>query len=1139
MRFLYLWVVTVVLFTAFPVSLLAQSDTTQLSGLVQDQSGSSIPNASVQVKNEATGLNRRATTNEGGYYVVAGLPPGLYTVIIEVAGFKRYSSTRNKLDPNIPARLNASLELGAQNQTVEVVASVVQLQLETATLGKLVESSQIEGMMLNGRNPLYLALMKPGVAGNSMATFNFGITTDTMVVNGARVYDTAYIFDGAVGTRSRASEITIGLPDLDAVQEMQVLTSNYSAEYGRASGGQFRIVTKSGSRDFHGSAYDYLRNEALDANDWTRNRAGLGRIGNKFNQFGYSFSGPVHLGRHWNKDRNKLFFLWSQEWVRFRQDQTTIVTVPSLAMRAGDYSELLNPSNIFFGRARVVNDPVTGAPFPGNIIPANRLSQNGLALLSVFPAPTPGYVQGSSNFIETAPQPQNQRKDTISIDLMPSQKHVFRFRTHNYSWKDSDAFKSGTDIAPTVWNRPNKVGSLNYIWTISPSMVNEVLVSASWDKVDEAIHGKYERSRYGITYPYLFPDQKHLYDKVPTIDISNFTSISAQYPNVPASAGTIYNFSDNISKNVGHHLLKFGVMLERTGENDAEQLNVTGVPGGTNNQNGRFTFDDVRSGGASTGLAIANAAMGLFTTYAEVGPQQMTPYRGNMFEWFAQDSWKVAPKLTIELGLRHSLQTPYFYSLWGNMSVFDQARYNPSKAAVVDPATGNVISGDRYNGVVIPGTGWPDAAKGRIAAADSHQYDYLFSGGDKTWGQFHKKDFAPRLGIVYAINSKTVIRAGGGLFYNRQYVWDNISLGGNPPLQPMASLSNGLVDNPGGGGNPSAFPFFYQTFDPVLKNPAAWQWNFTAERDLGFHTTLEVAYVGHVGLHLERVLELNQLAPGTLQNPANKNINVNALRYYKGYAFINEGQYSGRSSYNGLQIGLTRRFSKGLSYGFAYTYSKSLDNGSGRRDQPYNSLDDRSFWGPSSFDRRHVAVINFLYEAPFLRGASGLRGTMLGGWQISGITQFQTGAPFSIGTGVDYAGIGSGTQTQLWQMNGDTTLAASDRRLSTGASDQNFWFRTKNPDGSPIFTAPAAGTFSATQTKNELTDVGFQNWNLALFKDFRVREKQKFEFRVELFNWINHPRMSAVDKTPTSSTFGKVTSLTGSRNVQLSLRYNF
>jgi len=1131
------WAAAMFLFSA---CVFAQSDTAQISGFVKDPTGSVVPNASVTVTNEATGLERKTATNETGYYVVSNLPPGSYTVTVEATGFKKFVRTQNRLEPNLPRTVDVSLEVGAVTETVEVTASVTAVQSDTATVGRLVESTQIQNMMLNGRNPIWLAMLKAGVrSGSSLASFSFGLTTAGLSINGGRSQDFVMNFDGAVAVRTRANGTSIGVADVDTVQEIQILTANYNAEYGRSAGGQIRLVTKSGTRDFHGSLYEYFRNRELDANTWALNRAGSPRPANKYNQFGYIFSGPIFIPQKWNTERSKLFFLWSQEWVKFRQESTSIITVPSLAMRQGNFSELLSP-NPFFTGTRVIYDPNTGQPFPNNIIPASRLSPNGIGFLRSYPEPTPGFLQGRNNFIQTRPNPQNQRKDTISIDFIPSEKHTFRLRHQNYSYTAVDAFRGGTDRAVTDWNRPNKTASLNHIWTISPTMVNEFLMTASVDRVFIGVYRpgeRYARSKYGINYPYIFPERKEIYDKIPTIDIANFATVDGgPYPS--QSTGPIYVFSNNLTKIYGNHTFKWGVSYERSGQNDFDQINVSGVPGGTNNQNGRFVFTDARAGAPSTRLAIANAALGLFDTYAEIGQRAFTPYRANMVEWFVQDSWKATPKLRLELGVRHTYMTPYYFSLWGNIVVFDPRRYNPAQAAVQDPASGYILSGDPYNGIVIPGKAWPDAAKGRVALADDRSFDRLFSGGPNYWGERQWLNFQPRVGLAYSITARDAVRAGFGRFMARPGVSDNIFLGGNPPLQPMVSIANGQADNPA-GGRPSRFPLFFMTTDPVFKIPGAYTWNFTYEREVGFDTLVSVAYVGRTGVHLERERNLNALPLGTLFKPENKGINTNVLRPYKGFAQIALGEMAARSEYNGLQLEVNRRFTRGLSYGLSYTYSKSVDNASGRRDRINNPWDDRNFWGPSSFDTRHVAVINFIYQLPLLRGRNDILEKTLGGWQVNGIAQFQTGAPFSVATSDDFAGIGAVGEGQAWDMLGDWKLPRSERKFSQGAADQNFWFRTKLPDGSPLFVPPAQGTFSKSQTRNMLYNVGFQNWNLAVFKDFRIREGHTLQFRSEFFNFPNHPNWGGADSNPRSGTFGKVTSKGGNRNVQLALRYNF
>lgn len=719
----------------------AQSDSAQISGFVQDPSGGPVPGASVVISSEGSRLERAAKTNNSGYYVIAALPPGFYTVTVEAGGFKKFQLSNKKIDPNIAATVDATLALGELTETIEVAASLSSVQSDSATVGKLLESSQIALMQLNGRNPVLLARLKAGVrSNNSLSEFSFGLTNGGFNINGSRSQDNLITYDGAVGIRTRTNGTSIGTADVDAVQEVQILAANYGAEYGRSGGGQIRIVTKSGTQNFHGTFYEFLRNSALDANSWSRNRT----IGNpavsgrpeaqRYNQFGYSLSGPVP----WPSYRNRVFWLFGQEWVRRRREETSIVTVPSLAMRQGDFSELLNSSNQFFGRAIVVSDPLTGQPFPGNIIPAERLSANGLALLRAYPAPTPGFRQGTNNFVQARPTEADQRKDTLSVDWNPSERHQVRARIQNYNFIETSAFRSGTDRAPQIIDRPNNTASVSWTFTISPSLVNEFLATASADRVHIGVDtrgGRFRRSNYGINYPYLFPLGKEITDKIPTIEIANFAQVDGgPYPS--ASSGPIYDFSNSLSKIKGSHTFKLGALFERAGQNDFDQINVSGVPGGTNNQNGRFVFDNARTGAITTNLAVANAAMGLFTTYAELGTRAYTPYRGHMFEWFVQDSWKAKPNLRIEYGLRHSVIQPY-YSLWRNMAVFDQGTYDPAKAVAQDARTGFIIgtSGDRYNGMVFPGDGFTEAAKGRFPMATSGEFDRLFRGFSKEYSK--------------------------------------------------------------------------------------------------------------------------------------------------------------------------------------------------------------------------------------------------------------------------------------------------------------------------------------------------------------------------------------------------------------------
>ena len=1145
------WIFIVGYITA--TAMMAQSDTASIAGFVRDPSTSSVPVANIVVKNEATGLERRTATNDAGYYIVSNLPPGYYTVTVEAQGFKKFEKTNNKLDPNIASTVDVTLQVGSATETINVVAEATGVQSESATLGRIITTKEVQDMPLNGRNPLFLALLKPGVsAGGALAQFSFDLTTGGLNINGGRTQDNLITYDGAVGVRTRSNGTSIGTADVDSVQEVQVLTSNYNAEYGRSSAGQIRIVSKSGGRDFHGNAYEYFRNSAMNANEWSRNRV-VGRpdISDqaapfRYNQFGYEIDGPLFIPGKFNKDRNKLFFLFSQEFTRFRREELQQITVPSDKMRRGDFSELLTPSP-FFGSTQIVRDPTkctdpsrtaTCEPFPGNVIPQNRLSTQGVALLNSYPNAIPGLFVGRSNFVFSPVRLDNQRKDTGALDYMPAEKHFVRFRVQNFSLFHKDSNRGGTDRAPAQLDRPNQTSSLNYIWTVSPTKVNEFLLTASADHVKiSVIPGNYQRSKYGISYPYIF-QTKEIFDKIPTTDMANFATVDGgPYPS--ASAGPIYNLADHFTWTTGNHTIKFGGLWEYQGQNDFDQINVAGVPGGTNNQNGRFVFTDGRPGG--TGLAVSNAAMGLFDTYAELGTRSYTPYRGSMFEFFLQDGWKASRKLHIDYGVRYTVIQPYL-SLWRNMSVFDAASYDPAKAVRQDPDTGYIVggSGDIYNGLIIPGSGFTDAAKGRFPASTDTQYQRLFKGSPR-YSKTHYNQWQPRLGLAYSLNDRTVIRTGVGRYFTRLGVSDSVFLGGNPPFQPTVAVANGLVDNPGGAGGNINFPLIVTTQDPIFKNPESWQWNAAFQREM-YGMTVEVAYVGRRALHQQRERNINSLQPGTVQaNPTIKSPDY--LRPYKGYGTIRATNNDANAVYNGLQVGVSKRFAKSIAFGVAYTLSRSSDDGSAQRDILPNAFDAHNLWGPSTFDRCHVFVGNMIYELPFFRNQKNLTGRTLGGWQVTLITQFQTGTPYTVGTTDDVAGMGPGNGTAIGT-GGDRSMPAtiynvtgdphvSDPKFATFSGEDAFYFNPK------AFAAPSAGTLTTQKNRDLLYIPGFQNWSGALFKRFAIGEHQAITFRGEIFNIPNHPNWDVPENNPRSGTFGKVTNKTFERTFQLSLRYSF
>jgi hypothetical protein len=448
--------------TLFSIAAFGQSDNGTINGTVTDPAGAQVPNATVVVKNQASGTERTVTTNADGLYSVTNIPPGVYTVTVTASGFKKFDSTNNKLDPSSTLAVNVPLQLGTATETVEVSAAATRLQTETATVQKLVTREQIDSLELAGRNPVGLASLVPGARGGNLSGLSFNFSQGPSNFNGSRNPENLITYDGAPATRTRSNGTSLGAADVDSTSEVQILTADYAAEYGRTSGGQIRIVTKAGGSDFHGAAYEYVQNTAFNANTWTRNRTpGLNTVAPfRYNQFGYNAGGPFYIPGKFNKDKSKYFWYWGQEWVRYRFTDTAGWTVPTALMRQGNFSELLTlgPQNIL-GKVVQIKDPTTGTPYPNNVIPQSQLSQNGLGILKAYPfpnLPVGSFVNGNQNFYITALHPQNQRKDTLAADINLTDKQRISFRRMNYSFFEYQPLDGTPTETPKFFIRPNQ-----------------------------------------------------------------------------------------------------------------------------------------------------------------------------------------------------------------------------------------------------------------------------------------------------------------------------------------------------------------------------------------------------------------------------------------------------------------------------------------------------------------------------------------------------------------------------------------------------------------------------------------------------------------------------------------------------------
>jgi hypothetical protein len=1112
----------------------AQVDIGQISGTVLDNTNAVVPGVQITATNEGNQTNRQTTTNGSGYYSLPNLMVGTYTVTAEAKGFQKYVQTGVRLNAADQVNVQIQLSVGSVTETVQVTGESAQaLSLEPST-GGTVTALQFQQLEVNGRNPVYLALLEPGVVGTDIATFDpDSVSSGAFSINGGRTDAYTVYVDGAMATRTRESGSMLGAQDMNSVQEVQVLTGGFDAEYGRSNAGQIRFVTKSGTTKFHGDAYEVLRNAAFDANSWSRNQSPIARQNSKppkqnYNDFGFDLGGPIFIPGKFNTDRSKLFFFFAQEWIRRRYENDTTGTVPTAAMRTGDLSALLDPRNTFFGRTRAATDPTTGKSFSGNIIPPSRLSPQGMAILNGYPLPTPGFQQGTANWIQTYPVFSNLEKSTFKVDYYINEKNHLYVRGTQIPWHFNNPLEGTLGLFQSLWSRPNRTAIVDLTTSFSPTLLNDFSVSANSDgkgTIDSnpACGAFCDRSTHGITYPYLYPGTKLFPQKIPTITVTGLTTVdTGPYPG--SWSGFVEDVTDNVTKVLGNHTIKFGATYEHAGQNDLIQL-TTSSPPQTNNQNGAFQFLDTGMANTS-GLGIANALLGNFNNYSEFGSKPETPWVADSVEMFAQDVWQASRKLTLHYGLRYSIW-PAWGTTNGTIAQFEPAFYDRSQAAQVSPATGFIVSGSPYNGIVLPGSGPSEDALRRYPFLSQPQFKALYhnlpAGFSPTqWGLVQ-----PRVGIAYQVASNTVVRVGLGYYAYRAAINRDTALGGNPPFMPQTTLVNGNIDNLA-AASAVVSPFTMTINAPTNVWPATWDYSAIVEQQFWKGISVSAGYVGNRGLHLQRKRNINQLLqPGTVY--ANPQVNPNALRPYVGAGITNMSENSGLSRYHSLQV-TAKKVAGPVTFSASYTWSRSEDNTSILTDILPNAYDDKTYWGRSDFNIPQALTVSYVYHLPF-RGRNGVVRTMFGNWTLSGINQFQSGTPFSVRQNIDYAGVGPGSGNQFWNVIGNPDGCSTPFVPNKGAT-----LYCAN-----AFAAPAQGTFATGNNRNQFSNPGLWEWNLAIHKQFPIpiTEGSNIEFRAESFNLLNHPNWGPVNSSPVSSAFMMVTNKTGARNLQFELKLSF
>jgi hypothetical protein len=1123
----------------------AQIVTGSISGAVQDASSLPVPGADVTLTQTETGLVRSTTTDVTGAFLFTGLEAGEYSLAITKTGFKRIESRSLRLVSG--QRLAAgifTLEVGTTADTVTVRAESAPVQTQSAERASVVISSQIEGLLIKGRNPTSLVGLLPGV----------------VVVQETSSLDRDTNFNVS-GNRRTANNVTIdGVPtvdldngfsqklqiNMDAVSEVHVLLTNYQAEYGRNAGSNVNIISKSGGREFHGMASYFKRHEQFNATNFFDNQRGQQKPRYRFNTWTYNLGGPVAFGG-FNRDRNKLFFFWSQEFWPITSAVAGTVTMPTELERAGDFSQSRDVNDALI----TIRDPLTRQPFAGNRIPASRLDPSGVALLKVFDAPNffdRAISRGNYNYVFNAEVNAPKRSDLAKVDWNINPKNQV-YVTYT-GFKEVSEGSVGSTGAQANWPQmrfkfqaPNRSVAGRYTRTFSPTMVNEFqfgwLRNPERHTIGEDQLRRNQRDVVGFVAGQFNPALNPLklipnatFGGVP--NAANF-AINGRFP--ADNRYDVLSFTEKLTVVRGSHTFKTGGYFEW----DRRDVNQ-GVA-----FNGAIDFGRSANNPLDAGYAYANAALGVFNTYSEPSARPRLYGRSRTLEMFVQDNWRVRSRLTLDYGLRLYWVPPIFDAK-NAIAGFGAGLYDPRKAVkLIQPAFN--AQNQRIGLDPVTGTTYPATLIGAVAPNSGDTANGLVVAGQSGFPRALMNDrgiqLGPRFGFAYDPFGKgrTAIRGGVGIFYNRlnANVW--LPLVAQPPLVRTPIIYYGqlstLLTSSG-----LLFPSDIRGLDREGKVPTITNYSLSVQQNIGWGVVVDAGYVASLGRHLFWNRDLNPIPAGANFDPKNFDPTLAGgrplppafLRPLIGHNSILITEPASSSSYHSLQVSANRRFARNFELSAAWTWSKSMDFNS-TDTEAVSSLVPVRIWnyGLSSFDRTHVVKISWLYRLPSGRWKHRMVGPAVHGWEVSGIASFVSGAPLGIGLATVSAVDITGTPSQGARVNvtGNPVLPKSERTFSRN-------FRTD------VFAMPAVGTFG-NAARSVIRGPGINNFDIAIFKNFPLHEALRFQFRAELYNAFNHTQFSALDTTArfdnagrqVNTRMGQFTAARDPRQMQLAVRFYF